>query len=133
MPPPPPPLHLQGAETTYDVQFLHNELFFAAAQKKYVYIYDKRGVEVHCLREHTDVRRLQFLPHHFMLASIGETGGDSVMTGDLGASCMCRTAAADDTLLCRPSAVQHCGSGQMQHVAAASVRPPSMYSTMYPR
>ncbi len=33
-----------------DVQFLHNEQFFAAAQKKYVYIYDKRGLEVHCLR-----------------------------------------------------------------------------------
>ena len=37
---------LQVAETTRDVCFLHNELFFAAAQKKYVYIYDKRGVEV---------------------------------------------------------------------------------------
>lgn len=32
------------------MQFLHNDQFFAAAQKKYVYIYDKRGIEVHCLK-----------------------------------------------------------------------------------
>ncbi|GFH32773.1 WD_REPEATS_REGION domain-containing protein, partial [Haematococcus lacustris] len=38
----------------------------------YVYIYDKRGVEVHCLREHQGARILQFLPHHFLLASIGD-------------------------------------------------------------
>ncbi|GAB4820586.1 hypothetical protein N2152v2_007632 [Parachlorella kessleri] len=65
---------LQVRETTHDVQFLHNDMFFAAAQKKYVYIYDKRGLEVHCLKEHTDVRRLGFLPHHFLLTSIGTAG-----------------------------------------------------------
>jgi U3 small nucleolar RNA-associated protein 7 len=56
------------------VTFLHNEQFFAAAQKKYVYIYDKRGLEVHCLREHTQPAALEFLPHHFLLASVGEPG-----------------------------------------------------------
>jgi hypothetical protein len=40
----------QVKETVRDVRFLHNELFFAAAQRKYVYIYDKRGIEVHCLK-----------------------------------------------------------------------------------
>ncbi len=48
-PPPPPRTHdraEQVKETTRDVCFLHNETFFAAAQKKYVYIYDKRGIEV---------------------------------------------------------------------------------------
>lgn len=47
------PYHLwlrQVRETLRDVQFLHNDQFFAAAQKKYVYIYDKRGIEVHCLK-----------------------------------------------------------------------------------
>lgn len=41
---------VQVRETVRDVTFLHNEQFFAAAQKKYVYIYDKRGLEVHCLK-----------------------------------------------------------------------------------
>lgn len=40
----------QVREVTRDIKFLHNEMFFAAAQKKYVYIYDKRGLEVHCLK-----------------------------------------------------------------------------------
>ena len=40
----------QVRETTRDVAILHNEQFFAAAQKKYTYIYDKRGLEVHCLK-----------------------------------------------------------------------------------
>jgi U3 small nucleolar RNA-associated protein 7 len=69
------------------VCFLHNELFFAAAQRKYVYIYDKRGLEVHCLREHTAPTALQFLPHHFLLASIGESGEP------LGCRSECVTAA----------------------------------------
>jgi U3 small nucleolar RNA-associated protein 7 len=41
---------VQVRETTRDACFLHNETMFAAAQKKYVYIYDKRGIEVHCLK-----------------------------------------------------------------------------------
>lgn len=65
---------VQVRETTRDVKFLHNETFFAAAQKKYVYIYDKRGIEIHCLRDHVEANTLEFLPHHFLLASIGDAG-----------------------------------------------------------
>ncbi|CAI5462566.1 unnamed protein product, partial [Closterium sp. Yama58-4] len=41
---------IQVRETVHDVCFLHNELFFAAAQKRYTFIYDKRGMELHCLK-----------------------------------------------------------------------------------
>mmetsp|Transcript_20412 Transcript_20412/g.44653 ORF Transcript_20412/g.44653 Transcript_20412/m.44653 type:complete len:546 (-) Transcript_20412:382-2019(-) len=65
---------VQVRETVRDVCFLHNETFFAAAQKKYVYIYDKRGLEIHCLREHRQVHAMEFLPHHFLLATVGDPG-----------------------------------------------------------
>ena len=65
---------VQVKETVRDVQFLHNETIFAAAQKKHVYIYDKRGIEIHCLEAHTNVHRLEFLPFHHLLCSVGSAG-----------------------------------------------------------
>ena len=65
---------VQVKETSRNGCFLHNENYFAVAQKKYCYIYDKRGLEVHCLKEHTNIRRLEFLRRHFLLASIGDAG-----------------------------------------------------------
>ncbi|XP_057820699.1 probable U3 small nucleolar RNA-associated protein 7 [Cryptomeria japonica] len=67
-------MELQVRETVHDVKFLHNELFFATAQKKYVYIYDKNGTEIHCLKEHREPLRLEFLSKHFLLASISKSG-----------------------------------------------------------
>ena len=65
---------VQARETSRAGCFLHNETFFCVAQKRYCYIYDKRGLEVHCLKEHTGVRRLEFLRRHFLLASAGDAG-----------------------------------------------------------
>ncbi|CAL5435034.1 unnamed protein product [Camellia sinensis] len=64
----------QVRETVRDMAFLHNELFFAAAQKKYLYIYNRQGTELHCLKEHGAVLKLQFLKNHFLLASINKFG-----------------------------------------------------------
>uniref|UniRef100_A0A7S0WQI7 BING4 C-terminal domain-containing protein n=1 Tax=Chlamydomonas leiostraca TaxID=1034604 RepID=A0A7S0WQI7_9CHLO len=80
---------VQVREVVRDVTFLHNETMFAAAQKKYVYVYDKRGVEVHCMRDHTEPAALQFLPHHFLLASVGDAGilhYQDTSTGHIAAS-----------------------------------------------
>ncbi|KAK8183805.1 small nucleolar ribonucleoprotein complex subunit [Phyllosticta citribraziliensis] len=65
---------LQLGETVRDAKWLHNNQYFAAAQKKYVYIYDAQGVEIHKLQKHIDVTHLEFLPYHFLLASVGNAG-----------------------------------------------------------
>lgn len=65
---------LQLRETVRDVQWLHNESLYAVAQKKYTYIYDRTGLEIHCLRQFLEIQRLAFLPYHFLLAAIGNAG-----------------------------------------------------------
>ncbi|EPS36534.1 hypothetical protein H072_9925 [Dactylellina haptotyla CBS 200.50] len=65
---------LQLNETIRDVKWLHNSQFFAVSQKKYVYIYDLKGIEVHCLKKHIEVTNMEFLPYHFLLATIGNAG-----------------------------------------------------------
>lgn len=65
---------LQLQETIRDAKWLHNDQYFAVSQKKYTYIYDHAGVELHCLRKHIEVTAMEFLPYHFLLATIGNAG-----------------------------------------------------------
>ena len=65
---------LQLGETVRDAKWLHNDQFFAVAQKRNVYIYDHRGVEIHNLDQHVEVEYMEFLPYHFLLATIGKAG-----------------------------------------------------------
>ncbi|KAF2236661.1 BING4CT-domain-containing protein [Viridothelium virens] len=65
---------LNLGESVRDVKWLHNNQSFAVAQKKYVYIYDRAGVEIHKLQNHIDVTHMEFLPYHFLLATIGNAG-----------------------------------------------------------
>ncbi|KAK3314935.1 WD40-repeat-containing domain protein [Apodospora peruviana] len=65
---------LQLGETIRDARWLHNNQYFAVAQKKYVYIYDQNGVELHCLKKHVEVSHMEFLPYHFLLATLGING-----------------------------------------------------------
>ena len=65
---------LNVGERVHDVTFLHNSSLFAAAQRRYVHIYDHSGAEVHVLRGHQEPLALEFLPHHFLLASVGTAG-----------------------------------------------------------
>lgn len=65
---------IQLNETIRCVKWLHNEQYRAVAQKKYVYIYDLAGVELHKLKDHIEATHMEFLPYHFLLATVGNAG-----------------------------------------------------------
>jgi U3 small nucleolar RNA-associated protein 7 len=67
---------LQLNETVRDARWLHtsNQKNFAVAQKKCVYIYSGDGVELHQLKTHSEATHLEYLPYHFLLASVSTAG-----------------------------------------------------------
>ncbi|KAE8537567.1 hypothetical protein D1P53_006274 [Cryptococcus gattii VGV] len=65
-------IHLK--ETVRDIKFLHSEAYYAVAQKKYVFIYDQNGVELHKLKQHIDPTHMEFLPFHYLLSTVGNAG-----------------------------------------------------------
>jgi U3 small nucleolar RNA-associated protein 7 len=60
---------IQVRETIRDIHYLHNETMFAAAQKRFVYIYDDHGTEIHCIKKMEHINKLTFLPYHYLLVS----------------------------------------------------------------
>ncbi|EJD45594.1 WD40 repeat-like protein [Auricularia subglabra TFB-10046 SS5] len=65
---------LQLRETCRDITFLQDQSMFAVAQSKHVYIYDQNGVELHRLSNHIEPTRLEYLPYHWLLVSVGMPG-----------------------------------------------------------
>lgn len=101
-------------ETCHDATYLQNEQFFAVAQKKYTFIYDHEGVELHRLKQHIEARHLQFLPYHYLLATAGETGWlkyQDVSTGQLVSES--RTKLGPTTAMTQNpwNAIMHLGHG----------------------
>ena len=103
---------IQVKETVRDVCWLHNHSFFAAAQKKYTYIYDGSGAEIHRLKNHIEVQRMEFLPYHFLLATVGKPGYlkyQDTSTGELVASHRTGLGACDTMTQNPLTAVIHLG------------------------
>jgi len=61
-------------ETVRDACFLHNGSMMAVAQEKNVFVYDDKGVEIHRMDGHRRVMGMEFLPYHWLLATIGHSG-----------------------------------------------------------
>jgi U3 small nucleolar RNA-associated protein 7 len=69
-----PKCEVVAGECVRAAVFLHDETMFACAQKKYVYVYDDSGAEIHRMKQHLEPEHLSFLPFHFLLASMGHSG-----------------------------------------------------------
>ena len=72
---------LQLQQTIRDAKWLHNDQYFALAQKSQVYIYDQNGVELHCLQQHIEVTNMEFLPYHFLLATLVRESLPAILKG----------------------------------------------------
>ncbi|TIB68641.1 hypothetical protein E3P77_00988 [Wallemia ichthyophaga] len=100
-------------EHTSAITYLHNSSMMAVAQSKYVYIYDNQGLELHKLPDHIEPRHLQFLPHHFLLASAGHTGWlkwQDVSTGAMVAQTRTRLGPTTAMAQNRTNAILSLGS-----------------------
>lgn len=64
-------LHL--GETVNAVKYFHSDQYFAVAQKKYTFVYDKQGIELHRFKQHVETTLLDFLPYHFLLTTAGHS------------------------------------------------------------
>eukprot|EP00948_MAST-09A_sp_MAST-9A-sp1_P000786 g786.t1 len=99
-------------ECINDITFLHNHTMWAAAQRKFVYIYDNQGVELHCLRNHIEVTEMDFLPYHFLLVTAGKTGylkWQDTSTGQLVAEFRTRLGATQCLRSNPRNAIECCG------------------------
>jgi len=108
-------IRLEAGEVVRDVTWLQNETFFAAAQRKFVYMYDHAGVEVHRLKHHSTAEKLTFLSYHFLLASASRDGHlryTDVTTGRMAADLpfWSNSGACTTSLVSNPrSGIMHMG------------------------
>ncbi|KAK8799475.1 hypothetical protein WA158_006024 [Blastocystis sp. Blastoise] len=68
-----------------DITFLCDDMY-AVAQKKYLYVYDSKGTELHCLRQFDTPEYMTYLPYHFLLCNTsrgGQIAWQDISTGEV--------------------------------------------------
>ena len=70
-------------ESVHDVQWINDNLF-GVAQKKWTYVYDTQGIEIHCLKKMDHIVNLEYLPYHYLLVGGSERGGLSWLDVSVG-------------------------------------------------
>lgn len=99
-------------ERVRDVTFLHNTTLFAVAQQKHAFIYDDSGVEIHRMSEHQDIFQMQFLPHHWLLSTVGRSGYlkyHDTSTGELVSTHRTKMGPCSVMAQNTSNAIIHCG------------------------
>lgn len=93
-------------ESVHAVQWLHMPTMFAVSQADWVYVYDNRGTQIHCLKRLYHTYELDFLPYHFLLVAASENGFLSWLdtsTGELVANFRMKSSPRVTSLTHNPS------------------------------
>ena len=70
-------------ESVHDVKWINDSLF-GVAQKKWTFVYDTQGIEIHCIKKMDHVVNLEYLPYHYLLVGGSERGGMSWLDVSIG-------------------------------------------------